>query len=168
MLDFSIIDTRRQAQQCKSCQLTQSPFLVHPMSVDPGTQQRFACKKSDPGTSRSDEFEPWCCSSSDISLKPLAGSSTRLMLEAHWPHSQKWAVSRCGFSSKGAEPSSLAAKEMETTSNWNSRPSAKAYKGRLQCSFTQRANIPILDRDLTVKILLFQYSTHCIFVIFGS
>jgi L,D-peptidoglycan transpeptidase YkuD (ErfK/YbiS/YcfS/YnhG family) len=63
------------------------------------------------------------------------------MVEAHRPHSQKWTVSRCGFSSKGAEPSSLAASEIETTSNWKSLPSEKEYNGRLQPSLTQRASI---------------------------
>src|SRR5262249_21183419 len=98
------------------------------------------CKTSDRGTPGSEEFEP-CCSSSDTSLKPFAGSRTRLIVEAHRPQSQKWTVSRCGFSSKGAEPSSLAASEIETTSNWKSLPSEKAYKCRLQFSFMQSASI---------------------------
>jgi len=61
--------------------------------------------------------------------KPRAGSSTSVMLSAQRPHSQKCAVWRSGFSSNGAAVSSLAATEIETTSNWNSRPSQNECKG---------------------------------------
>ena len=88
-------------------------------------------------------WESRLCSLNDTSFRPRAGSRTRLMLDAHCPQSQKCAVSRCGFSSNGAELSSLAASEIETTSNWKSLPSENEYSGRLQPSLTQRASIQI-------------------------
>jgi hypothetical protein len=53
----------------------------------------------------------------ETNLKPRAGSSTRLNAVAQFPHSQKCTVSLTGFSSNGADASSLAASEIETTSN---------------------------------------------------
>src|SRR5579864_9289372 len=77
------------------------------------TQHCLDCHASPRSTERSGD-SGFCWFSNETSFNPRAGSSTRLMVEAHRPHSQKWTVSRCGFSSKGAEPSSLAASEIET------------------------------------------------------
>jgi hypothetical protein len=110
------------------------------------------------------------CSSNDVTFTPRAGSSTSVIFDAQRPHNHKCRVWRCGLSSNGAEFSSLAATEIETTSNWNNRPSEKEYKGRLQPSLTQCANIAFTFTehlcpelaDLTAKTLTSQYSLDCI------
>jgi len=56
-------------------------------------------------------------SSIDTTFTPRAGSITSVMLDAHRPHSHKCIVCRSGRSSNGAHFSSLAATEIETTSN---------------------------------------------------
>jgi len=62
-----------------------------------------------------------CCfdsfSTREINLIPRAGSSTRVNVEAQFPHSQNCAVSRWGFSSNIAEEASLVVTEIEMTSN---------------------------------------------------
>ena len=109
-------------------------------------------------------------SCSEMSLTPRAGSRTTVMVEAHCPQSQRCRVSRWGFSSKGADLSSLAASEMDTISNWNKRPSVNEYSGRLQPSLTQRASIlPQTGKhqcraDVKAKTHNRQYSMDCIFL----
>jgi hypothetical protein len=77
----------------------------------------------------------------EATFTPRAGSSTSVILEAQRPQSHKCNVCRWGCSSKGAHFSSLAATEIETTSNWNNRPSENECSGRLQPSFAQYASI---------------------------
>jgi len=54
---------------------------------------------------------------SETNFNPRAGSKTRLKVVAQRPQSQKCTVSLNGFSSNGADDSSLAASEIDTTSN---------------------------------------------------
>jgi hypothetical protein len=163
----SITETHRQEQQCKSCFPLCRCFSISGPAHLQTAQHLFAWIISSRATFCSELSA--LCSFNETSFKPRAGSSTRLRVEAHWPQSQKCTVSRWGFSSNGAEPSSLAAIEIETTSNWKSLPSEKEYSGRLQCSFTQRASILASDgTDLTGKSLTFQYSRHCISAFFLS
>jgi hypothetical protein len=56
-------------------------------------------------------------SSINATFTPRAGSSTSVMLDAQRPQSHKCKVFRSGCSSKDAHFSSLAATEIETTSN---------------------------------------------------
>jgi hypothetical protein len=53
----------------------------------------------------------------ETNFNPRAGSKTRLNMVAQQPQSQKCTVSFNGFSSNGADAWSLAASEIETTSN---------------------------------------------------
>jgi hypothetical protein len=57
------------------------------------------------------------------------------MVLAQAPHSQKWAVSRCGVSSSFSGLSSVAEIEIEIISNWYRRPSDKEVSGRPQFEF---------------------------------
>src|SRR5581483_11010362 len=92
------------------------------------TQQLFIGRMSSPFPV-SPPLSVACASSSGISFSPRSGSRVSVIDAAHRPQSQNWAVCRSGFSSNGSVVSSLAATEIDTTSNWNNRPSANEWSG---------------------------------------
>jgi hypothetical protein len=102
--------------------------------------------------------------SKGTSFTPWSGSSVTEKLEEHEPHSQKWESWRFGFSSNGSRASSQAATDIDTISNWKSRPSTKERRATRQSGFTQCVNMarmlhPSTGNNLTLARLSIESNT---------
>ena len=93
---------------CKTCQDWVEFFVLIPLLI-PQLCNMLGEQTGDSNARLSPDNE--------TNFNPRAGSKTRLKVVAQWPQSQKCTVSLNGFSSNGADVSSLAASEIETTSN---------------------------------------------------